>query len=133
MAQRDSGVGKGVLEGEAAPEEERHQVLAPVREDVGRFLGEGAVPPDPVAGQVGAQVGARRQRGAPHAGSGDVEYRAGLGVAAAEVGQVGRPVGGHGDQVGLDVAGCPAGRGPGGAGAEVCAGGGGAHAGWRVG
>ena len=59
---------------------------------VGRLVDQLAVAPDPVARQVGAQVGARGERRRPRAGLGDVEHRARLGVALAEQQQVVRPV-----------------------------------------
>ncbi len=62
VAHRDARLGQRPLEGEAAPDEERHQVVAPVRDDVRGLVHQLAVLPDPVARQVGAQVGAVGER-----------------------------------------------------------------------
>ena len=73
---------------------------------VGRLVDELAVAPDPVARDVGAQVGARRHlRGLGRAGVGDVEHRARLRVGDAEAQEVERVGLRQRDEVGLGVAG----------------------------
>src|SRR5262249_52099960 len=54
-----AGLDQGVLEGEAAAEEKRDQVIPPHVADGGALLGELAFPVDAVAGHVGAKVGPR--------------------------------------------------------------------------
>jgi hypothetical protein len=77
------------LEGEGAADEERDKALAPVFGGVDGLVDELAVAPHPVAGEVGAQVGAGRQRGGlGGAGIGDLEHRARLRVAHAEAQEV---------------------------------------------
>jgi hypothetical protein len=73
--------------------------------DVGRLVDQLAVPPHPVARQVGAQVGAGRERRAVRTGVGHVEQRHRLRVALGEQQHVVCPVLGQDDEVGLGVAG----------------------------
>jgi hypothetical protein len=89
---------------------EGDQVVAPVLEHVGRLGDQLAVPPDPVAWQVGAQVRAGGEHRARRTGVADVEDRARFRVALGEQQHVVGPVGGHGDQVGLGEPGAPPGR-----------------------
>jgi hypothetical protein len=55
---RHAGPQQGILEGERAADQKRHEVVAPVVSDVSRFVDQFAVAVDPVGGQIGAQVGA---------------------------------------------------------------------------
>ncbi len=75
----------GRFEGEAAPEEEGHEIVPPEIGDVGHFVGELALPVDAVPGQVVAQVRAGRGE-ARHGGArlGHVEDGAGLPVPLGE-------------------------------------------------
>jgi hypothetical protein len=66
VAHRHAGVEETVLEGEAAPEQERDHVVAPVRGHVGRLGDQPTVLVDPVRREVGAQVGVRAR--GPYAG-----------------------------------------------------------------
>ena len=102
------------LERERAADQERHEVVAPVLAQVGRLVDKLAVAPDAVAGQIGAQVGARRDlRRLGRAGVGDVEQRAGLRVGAAEEQEVERDGLRQRDEVRLGKAGGEAGGRPG--------------------
>jgi hypothetical protein len=62
VAQRDARVEKCPFEGERAAQEERDEVVAPERRDVGDFVGEHAILVDTVLRQVGPEIGARPQR-----------------------------------------------------------------------
>ena len=108
VPQRDAVLGQRRLEGERAADVEGHQVVAPVREQVGRLVDEPAVAPHAVAGQVGADVRAGREGGGGLADVADVEHRAGLRVALGEQQEVVGPVLRDGDQVRLGVPGAPA-------------------------
>ena len=96
--------GERPLEREAAADEERDQVLAPVRGDV-RGLGD-ALPvlPDAVGGQVGPQVGAGSQGAGRDSRLGDIEDRARFRVPLREQHEVEGDVTRQHDQVGLGVA-----------------------------
>ena len=93
-----------MLEGEAATEQEGDQVRPPEVPDFSASFGQLAPAVDPVGGHVRAQVGVRRRQARDGiAGSGDLEQGAGLGVAGAEGRELGCPIGGEDDQVGLLV------------------------------
>ena len=83
VAHRDAGLQQRGLEGEAAAEQERDQVLAPVLAHVGHLGDRLAVLVDDVRRQVGAQV-AGEDRCRDLTGLGDVEHRARLRVALRE-------------------------------------------------
>ena len=84
-------------------------MLGPRLARVGDLLGERPITPDTVARQVAAQIGARGEHGLETAGLGDVEHRAGLGVALREQQEVPGPVLRQRDEVALREAGRPAG------------------------
>jgi hypothetical protein len=106
VPQRNARIHQRPLEGERAAEQERDEVVAPEGLDVRDLVREHAVLVDPIARQVGAQVGARRD--ADRLGRAHVRHldqRARAGVALAEEQEVvGVFLGQHG-HVGLDEAG----------------------------
>src|SRR5881275_988801 len=63
VPQIDAGLEQRPLEREGAAEQERDEVIAPVRRDVAHLVGHHAVLVDAVAGNVGAEIGTRRD---PH-------------------------------------------------------------------
>ena len=92
------------LERERAPEQERDQIVTPVRRRVGHLVGEHAVLVDPVAGNVRPEIRARRHAdrlGRPHVGH--LEQRARPRIALAEQEKVVRLLLRQHRQVGLDV------------------------------
>src|SRR6185312_10755701 len=107
--------------GEAAADEEAHEIRAPDVAHIGRLGGQLAVDPDAVAGHVGADV-AVGERPGDLARVEHVEHRAGLGVALGEEEEVPGQVARDGDQVGLRVAVAPARGGGDEAGTEAGAG-----------
>ena len=85
VTQRDAGVEKRPLEGERAAQEERHEVVAPERGDVGHLVGHHAVLVDAVPRHVGPEVGARSDPGGfGRARVGHFDERARPRVALAE-------------------------------------------------
>ena len=104
---RHAGLLQGGLEGEAAADQEGHQVVTPVRRGV-QVSRCSPVVVDPVGGEVGAEVAAEeRGRGGP--GLGHVEDRAGPWVALGEEQEVEGAVPGSGQEVRLGRARRPAG------------------------
>jgi hypothetical protein len=102
------------LEGERAADQEGDEVVAPVLARVGRLVGDLAVAEDPVARDVGAEVGAGRDpRRFGRARIGDVEHRARLGVGDAEAQEVEGVGLRQRDEVGLRCSRGEAGRRPG--------------------
>jgi hypothetical protein len=55
----DAGLDQGVLEGQAAPEQEGDEIIAPQVTDLSPLFDQFAAAVNAVAGQVGAEVGAR--------------------------------------------------------------------------
>ncbi len=98
---RDACGNERTLEGEAAAGQEGDQVIPPVPGDVSWLGHQVPVLPDPVRGQVRAQVGAGRQARRRVAGHGHVEQRARAGVAADEPLELAGGVLRQDDQVGL--------------------------------
>src|SRR5712692_1673116 len=111
VTERDARVHERPLEGEGAAQQEGDEVIAPEGLDVRHLVGEDTVLVDPVARQVGPQVGARRRAdrlGRAHIGHLDQRTRARVALAEEEE-VVGVVPGQHG-HVGLNEAGAEAGR-----------------------
>ena len=84
VAHREARVEQRLLERERAADDEGHEVVAPLRRDVGRLVDELAPPPDAVARHIAADVDVGAKRGEHRvAGLGHREQRARLGVALA--------------------------------------------------
>src|SRR5437762_268983 len=82
---RDARVEQRPLEGEGAPQQEGHEVVAPERGDVGDLVGERAVLVDAVPRQVRPEIGSGRDAGRlRRAHLGDLDERARPRVALAE-------------------------------------------------
>src|SRR6266851_2701089 len=101
VAHRDACGNERTLEGEAAAGQEGDQVIPPEPGYVSWLGHQVPVLPDPVRGQVRAQVGAGRQARRRAAGRGHIEQRAGAGVAAGEPLELAGGVPRQDDQVGL--------------------------------
>lgn len=95
----------GRLEGEAAPEEEGHEIVPPEGGDVCHLVGELALPVDTVSGNIGADVRAGRGE-ARHGGArlGHVEHGAGLFIPLGEKKKIKGEVLGQNGQIGLGIA-----------------------------
>ena len=104
VAQRDAGVRQRRLKGETAPQQERHQVVAP---EIGHreiLAGQFAVLIDAVGRHVGADVGAGGgDAGLDGAGVNHFQQGAGLRVALAEQQKVKGQIPGQHGQVGLHI------------------------------
>src|SRR5215467_4943691 len=100
--QPHAGLLQGLLERKRAAEGEGHEVVAPVRADVGHFLDECAVAEDVIARNIGADievVGKRRQAWVADIGAGD--QRAWLGIALTIKEKVLGPFGRKNADIGL--------------------------------
>jgi hypothetical protein len=85
VPQVDAGIQQRPLEGERAAEQERHEIVPPVRRHVGDLVREHAVLVDPVARNVRAEIRARRDAdGLWRADVGDFDQRARSRIALAE-------------------------------------------------
>jgi len=85
VPEADAGLEQRPLERERAAEQERDEVVAPVRRGVRHLVGQLAVRVDPVAREVGSEIGARGDAdGLGRAHVGDLEERARPRVALAE-------------------------------------------------
>src|SRR4029450_1612506 len=97
---------QAVLEGKAATEQEADEVIAPEIPDLLPPLDELALAVDAVSADVRSQVRARRRAGRLRvARRGDLDQRAGLGIAGAERGELRGSLPGKDDQVCLLVGG----------------------------
>src|SRR6516225_12424814 len=104
IAHTDPGLDQRMLEGQAAPEQKADQIIAPEVADLAALLDQLAPAVDPVAGQIGAQVGPWRRAGWFRiAGRCDLDQRTGLGVARAESGELGSRLLWQDHQIGLLV------------------------------
>ena len=104
VAELDASLQKRGLKREAATEQERDEVSAPVRCYVAHLGGQLAIAKDPIARQVGPQVSAGRGlRWFDAAGLHHFDDRAGLRVALAEEQEVEGQVSWQDDKVGLRV------------------------------
>jgi len=85
VTHRNPGGHEGALETETAAQQESHQVIVPIGPDI-LSLDEGlSVSPDPVEGDVGADIRAGgRDPGLPDAGFHDFEHGTGLRVVDAK-------------------------------------------------
>ncbi len=102
MANRYAGGDERRFEGEGAAEQKGHQVVAPPWGGVGHLGHQVPVAIDPVPGQVGSEIGARRDPGRfVPARLGDVEERAGFGVQFAEPAEIGGELDREDRQIGL--------------------------------
>src|SRR5262249_25962751 len=93
---------QGMLEGQAATEQERDQIVAPQITDLPSLLGQLASTVDSIAGKIGSKIGTR---GRAHrfriARRRDLDQGAWLGVAGAESGEFGGCLLREDDQISL--------------------------------
>src|SRR5215472_3336788 len=94
-----------MLESQAAAKQKGDKVVAPQVANIFRLADKLAITVDAVAGQIGAQVGARgRADGLRVAGRRNLDQRAGLGVAGTKGGEFGGRLLWQNHQIGLLVA-----------------------------
>src|SRR5262245_21883885 len=89
VSHADPRLDQRVLEGEAAAEKERHEVVPPEVPDVVPLLGQLALAVDAVAGDIGAKIRTRgRADGLGIARWSDLDDRTGRGIAGTEGGEL---------------------------------------------